>query len=231
LPEDDLLTIQAETRFVLDARGRVVRETDPDRRPGPCMRLAGHGDHNILHFRDDIDNEIARAVEALVAEEPPFVDPHVEPRHLDEYARLLGTTERSFEKGYVFPRDFHYAHDVELVTCDMPFDQPLPQHFLSIKFTTVAALWTPWCMALVDGEIASIVETVRTGPHGVECGVNTDPRFRRRGLAAAATTGWARLEARPGRRLFYSTDRTNIASQGVARRLGLQYVGAGVALS
>jgi hypothetical protein len=230
LPEADILAIQAETRFVFDARGRVVRETEPDRRRGPCMRLAGHGDRNVVHFRDDVDDEIAGGIEALVAEEPPFVDPNIEPRHLDEYVRLLGTTERSFEMGYVFPRDFHYAHDVELATSGMPFDRPLPQHFLSIKFTTVAALWRPWCMALADGEIASIVETVRRGPRGVECGVNTDPRFRRRGLAAAATAGWADLEGRPGRWLFYSADRTNIASQGVARRLGLQYVGAGVAL-
>jgi RimJ/RimL family protein N-acetyltransferase len=194
------------------------------------MRLAGDRDRNIVHIRDDVDDDLARAVEALATRELPFVDPNVEPRHLGEYARLLRTTERSFEMGWVFPRDFRYPHDVELVTSDIDFDQPLPEHFRSIKFTTVAELWRPWCIALAGGEIASIVETVRRGPRGVECGVNTDPRFRGRGLAAAATAGWAHLETRPGRWLFYSTDRANTASQGVARRLGLQYVGAGVAL-
>ena len=195
------------------------------------MRLAGDSERNIVHFRDDVDDGAARLVASLVADEPPFVDAHLELRHLDEYARLLGATERSFEMGYVFPVDLEYEHNVELVTSEMPFDQQLPDHFLSMKFSTVAQLWRPWCIALVDGQIASIVETVRTGPRGVECGVNTAPQFRRRGCAAAATAGWARLEAQPGKSLFYSTDRANVASQGVARRLGLAYVGAGVALT
>jgi len=195
------------------------------------MRLAGDVGHNIVHLRDDVDDAAAGLVESLVADEPPYLDAHLELRHLDEYTRVLGATERSFEMDYVFPEDFEYEHDVELVTSEMPFDQPLPDHFLSIKFTTVHELWRPWCIAMVDGEIASIVETVRTGPRGVECGVNTAPPFRRRGCAAAATAGWAQLEAQPGKSLFYSTDRANVASQGVARRLGLAYVGAGVALT
>ena len=195
------------------------------------MRLAGDAGRNIVNFRDDVDDATAGLVESLVADEPPFIDAHLEPRHLDECARELCATERSFEMDYVFPEDFEYEHDLELVTSEMPFDQPLPDHFLPMKFTTVAELWRPWCIARVDGEIASIVETVRTGPRGVECGVNTAPPFRRRGCAAAATAGWARLEARPGKSLFYSTDRANVASQGVARRLGLAYVGAAVALT
>jgi hypothetical protein len=195
------------------------------------MRLAGDAGRNIVHFRDDVDDATAELVESRVADEPPFIDANVEPRQLDEYARAIGATERSFEMAYVFPEDFEYEHDVDLVTSEMAFDQPLPDHFLSIKFTTVAELWRPWCIALVDGQIASIVETVRTGPRGVECGVNTAPAFRRRGCAAAATAGWARLEAQSGKSRFYSTDRSNVASQGVARRLGLAYVGAGVALT
>jgi len=102
----------------------------------------------------------------------------------------------------------------------------LPEPLVAIAFSTVGNLWEPWCIALQDGEIASVVETVRMGPRGAEAGVNTVPTLRGRGFAAAATAGWAALPSLRGRTLFYSTAVSNLSSQRVSQRLGLHFIGA-----
>ena len=142
---------------------------------------------------------------------------------------------------YCFPDDFLYEHGVTVVSSDMPEAeraelgvadaQVLPEPLVAIGFSTVAALWTPWCVALHDGEIASLVQTVRIGRTGAEAGVDTVPDLRGRGLAAAATAGWAASPSLRGRRLFYSTGVTNISSQRVTERLGLRCIGASFSLT
>jgi hypothetical protein len=56
--------------------------------------------------------------------------------------------------------------------------------------------------------------------------VATVPAFRRRGLASAVTAGWATHPDFAGVMRFYSTHHHNVASQRVARGLGLRYIGA-----
>jgi hypothetical protein len=58
-----------------------------------------------------------------------------------------------------------------------------------------------------------------------EAGVETVPAFRGRGYAAAAVAAWAAALRRRGRLPLYSTSWENLASQGVARKLGMQHYG------
>lgn len=57
----------------------------------------------------------------------------------------------------------------------------------------------------------------------MEAGVWTYEPYRRRGLATAVVARW--IDLVDGRTAFYSTSDGNVASQGVARRLGLRPVG------
>jgi hypothetical protein len=81
-------------------------------------------------------------------------------------------------------------------------------------------LLAPWTAALVDGRVAAVCETARSAPSSVEAGVWTYEPHRRQGLASAVTAAWSHQVA--GRTAFYSTGDANLASQGVARRLGLR---------
>ena len=107
----------------------------------------------------------------------------------------------------------------------------MPASLVEIGFREVTDLWAPWCVALAVGEVVSIAETVRTGPGGAEVGVDTAVGFRGRGLAAAATAGWAAHPDLGERTLFYGTGRANTSSRRVTDRLGLRFLGSTFAVS
>lgn len=80
-------------------------------------------------------------------------------------------------------------------------------------------------MVVDDGRVVSMCHTPRISSAGAEAGTWTDPKFRGRGYAAAATAAWADLLAATSPFLFYSTTADNRSSQRVAERLGLRQIG------
>jgi hypothetical protein len=82
-----------------------------------------------------------------------------------------------------------------------------------------------WAMALDGEHPVSICHTPGGGDDSVECGVWTRADHRGAGLATATAKAWWVLERQRKRIQFYSTDHDNLASRGVARRLGLQPLG------
>lgn len=83
----------------------------------------------------------------------------------------------------------------------------------------------PWAMIIDHGRVATICHTPRRSAIGAEAGTWTDPEYRGRGYAAAATAAWADLLAGSCPYLFYSTSTDNHSSQRVAERLRLRHLG------
>ena len=243
ISDTDLIAIQAKTTFVLSASGRIESENKPDLSGGPRLILAGCETGNVFHVHRKVEDATARALEALAVDEPPLFDPHSEPRNLDEYVALLSPTEEQVGQGlnYVFPPDFTYDHQVTLVTSGTSagdevglatsFGDVMPSSLKDLGFRGPADIWEPWCIALVDGKIASIAETVRAGEAGVEVGVDTVPELRGRGYGAATTAGWALHPAIRDRVRFYGHAKSNDSSRRLAERLGLRYIGASLRIA
>ena len=82
------------------------------------------------------------------------------------------------------------------------------------------------CAVVVGGRAVSICASVRVGGPAHAAGVETLPEFRGRGLAAQAVAAWARRVLESGGAPFYGTTFDNLASLGVARRLGMPLVGS-----
>ena len=83
----------------------------------------------------------------------------------------------------------------------------------------------PWAIAVDGSSVVALCHTPRSANGAAEAGVWTHPDARRRGHAAAVTAAWAGVAARDHDLLFYSTAEHNLASQGVARALGLRPLG------
>ena len=239
----ELLAIHVDQLYTLTEGGRIGPEHGPDRSPGPRLYLGGCDTGNVARIGHEVGDETARAIEALVAGEPPLRDPDSTPIHLDGYIELLSreapVEEQSSGLVYRLPNDLGYEHDVALVSSGTPegdrllaviADRGMPRAMVEVGFLSLDHFWPPWCVALHEGEIASIAFAVRTGAAAAEIGLTTMPAFRGRGFGPAATAGWTSHPSLRGLALFYSTDRTNLASQRVAERLGLRFIGASLRL-
>jgi len=234
----DLLRLEVEALYVLTGSGRLVCRNTPDHEAAARLRLAGCRSGNV-RLRHDVGAATAQAIERLAADEPPLYAPGSRPIHLDDYFELLAV-EAPVEQwdlglAWSFPDRLGYRHSAPLVASDTPEgdrllarlrERGMPPALVRAGFMDVERLWAPWCVALDGDEIASVAFTAGLGPASAEVGVDTVERYRGRGLAAAATAGWAAQPGLSGRVLFYSTTVANRSSQQVTRRLGLRYLGA-----
>ena len=100
----------------------------------------------------------------------------------------------------------------------------VPKGMADAGFVDLTHFWEPWCVALVNDDIAAIAFGVRKGLLAAEIGVYTVAPYRGRGLAAAATAAWSTLLPRHPV-LFYATHRDNAASQRVIAKLRLPFLG------
>jgi RimJ/RimL family protein N-acetyltransferase len=240
----DWLEIDRRTLFLLRADGRIERENDPDRSPGPRFWLARCREGNVFGVRADLPDNIAAELASFATAELPVALPIVPPLHLDGYtwleARAYPVPRQTFGLIYELPHALRYKSHAHLIGGDSEEGQHLGrflsergmrQGLLDLGFRDLADFWPPWCAAVVDGEIVSIAFAARISDVGAELGVATVRAFRGRGFAAAATAGWSSLPSLQSRVLFYSTDQENISSQRVARRLSLRLRGTSLRIA
>jgi hypothetical protein len=233
-----ILDIHRKTAFTFDAQGRMIHESAPDQSLGRRFSFAGCRDGNLAVVRADVPEPVASELDRLVASEPPLANPESEPVHLEAYRELLHAEVASVEHHHgllwVFPGALTYQAQAELVLSgtsegDRLLDRlgdAMPASLIDKGFGTKTNLWEPWCIAMVNGQIASIAETVRTGPGGAEVGIDTALGNRGSGLGAAATAGWSRHSDLAQVTRFYSTGRENTSSRHLAERLGLRFLGS-----
>ncbi len=230
-----LINLEHETRFDIAPDGRIEREAAPDGGPGPQMFLAGCAEGVAVRLGRDVRDDLAVELNDLAADEPPMPRPGDAPRHLDRYLALLGAGCAA-HPGLAFhlPHGPRPEGGAEMILSGTPeaarlearfAREGMPPPLLAMKIREVADLWPPYCLILQDGEIASMAFASRLGRRGVELGLETLPPYRGRGLAVQAVIGWSGHPALADRTLFYSTARSNLASQRVAAKLGLRFLG------
>lgn len=222
-----LLRLEIETGWVTDADGRLVRSRTPEWRPVPLLTVGVGAGGLCWALSSGLPVALAAAVaDALVATGPAEATPAVgwAPGTADALLGLLADVGalRTPSRGpaYLVPSARRGHDGVELVPGrdgdEARLRGMMPEHDRT-------SLLEPWTVAVVDGQVAAVCETARSATTSVEAGVWTYEPYRRRGLAAAVTAAWSAQVAE--RTAFYSTSDDNLASQGVARRLGLRPLG------
>ena len=219
-----LMRIQAETLYRYDADGRMRCVNEPGDPPAPRFFMGRTAQGNLWRFRHDMPAAIVEQLEVLCRAEPVSADLAPAPLRYDPIRALL-QAQAPIEEEYRGP-----AYRV-------PDSAQRPAGVVLIAEANQLLL-EPWFMDLLPVEpeqtIAAVVEAgaavavcfcSRLTGRAAEAGVETMAGFRRRGYAAAAVAGWAAEMRRRGRVALYSTSWSNLASQGVARKLGMRLYG------
>lgn len=225
------MELKAAALFTHDAQGRIVTSNEPDPEQAPRLFLGRTKEGNVWRFRDDLPAEIVSRLEAVLASEPPLGDPRSRPATFDALCEALAAEAPASEvwegPAWHFPETIPAATDVSAIVPENA--ATVAEHY---PFTAEhwRELWP--CYAVIeDGAAVSICFSSRLTPEAAEAGADTVEAFRGRGYAPRVVAAWGQAVRESGRVPIYSTSWDNLASQAVARKLGLLFFGAEMSLS
>jgi GNAT acetyltransferase len=227
LSELDIMRRHVHALFTHDERGRLQRVNEPDGAEAPRFFLGRTIAGNVWRFGYDLPDLLAERLESLSLKEQVVTDLRQEPAGLSEYISLLEThspvKKLSSGPAYFFPdRIEQRSRRAIPVTRDniAVLRRGLKEWIPDVLHRQ------PFLAILNEGHAVSVCCSVRITAEAHEVGVETLNDYRGRGYASEVVQQWAtevrKLEVMP----LYSTSWENVASQGVARRLGLVQYGS-----
>lgn len=229
-----LLHIQVDALFTHDPRGRIRDVNEPGGDRAPRFFLGRSREGNLWRCRDDVAEETVRTLDELASEEPVPDDLRAQPRTLEAFLAALRTGQEggaSMESGpaYRFPDELPLPATVRRITrSDL--------HLLRLMVWDLERTaqeferYQPFVAVIEDGVAVSLCHSARLTDQAAEAGVQTLEAYRGRGYASAVVVGWGHTIRANGRIPLYSTSWDNLASQAVARRLGLVQYGSDLSL-
>jgi hypothetical protein len=231
LSDTETVSLQAETLYTHDAAGRLLRLREPNGGPAPRFFLGRSGSGRIARFRADVSGDAVRAIEAVLSVEPITADLQADPAALaairDILAREAPVRQEYRGPAYYFPDQIAWPPDVVAIT---RANAGLGGQGFSWLIDEVDGR-QPCCAVLRDGAAVALCFCARRGARAAEAGVETLEPYRGLGYASAVTAAWALAVRALGLIPLYSTSWDNLASQAVARRLGLVRYGADLHLT
>ena len=223
----DWMALQVEGLFTYDDAGRMrfVDERDGGRAPRFFLGRTSAG--NLWRFRDDLTPAAVAALTALCEREPVVEDPTERPRYGPAYREVLEGMAPPIERAYAGPA-YRFPAEIPVQSHQIVALSEANAHLLEADFPD----WVedtrhrPLIFGLLrEGRVVSLCATVRATVAGHEVGVETLASERGRGFAPAVVAGWARAVRALGAERIYGTTWENLASQAVARKLGLVMFG------
>jgi GNAT superfamily N-acetyltransferase len=222
MPDLELMRVDAGILYTHDGAGRMLRVNEPGGAEAPRFFLGRTPQGRVWRVRHDVDDALARALEAACAAEPLDDEFLLPPHGAEPYERLLARAAAVQEVGggpvYRFAERLSAAPDAVRVTAETA--GVLRPHLESWLGDALTA--QPMVAVLAEGRAVSVCCSVRIGAAAHEAGVETAPGFRGRGYAAQAVVAWAAAVRAMGCIPLYSTSWQNTASQALAQKLGLR---------
>ncbi len=222
----DLMAQQAQTLYQLDGVGRLLAVNE-DEVPAPPRLFVGRTTAgNLWHTRYDLPASLVAEIDALLATEPPATNLQA-PLHCEAALRDLLNKQAPITGEWSGPAWWcpeGIAGKPHVVAVQLTDNRLLQANFPG--WARDFAVSQPCGAVVVDGAAVAVCCSARVSAVAAEAGVNTAEAYRGRGYAAAAVAAWAAAVRASGRLPLYSTSWDNVASQGVARTLGLRLYGA-----
>lgn len=225
----ELLEMQIEALFTHDDRGRIVAINEPEGGPAPRFFFGRTSEGNLWRVRHDVSGETARALEELAMREAVHDDLRAAPGNLDAMVGALGRNQDATiddaGPAYRFPDDLPMPGGVTRIT-------RANLHLLGRMVADLEDVdreferGEPCLVIVVEGMAVALCYSARLTDRAAEAGVETLEPYRGRGYASTVVAAWARAVRGTGRTPLYSTSWDNLASQAVARKLGLIQYGS-----
>jgi RimJ/RimL family protein N-acetyltransferase len=222
----ELIALQAATLFRQDAAGRLLTVNEPGDEAAARLFVGRTTEGNRWWFRHDLPDALVRDLDRILAEEPVATDLR-QPLRCEQ--RLLDALAAHAPVANVWAGPAWYC----------PEGLAVPGTDTAVRVTDLSALRGPFAWiaeeyterqpvaaVLQGGEAVAVCCSSRNAPMAAEAGLRTVEAYQRRGYAAAVVAAWAAAVRESGRLPLYSTSWDNLASQGVARKLGLVPYGA-----
>lgn len=233
LSNKQLMHLAAGVLFTHDERGRIVQVNEPDGDVAPRFYLGRTSDGNIWRVRHDLPEVVVEELEALARSEPIPHDLREPPMHLEAFKQALEAHAPVKEAGggpeYCFPDEITPPAGIEAVRMTRANADVLHPHF---DWMIQVLDGMPPVFAVVQaGRAVSVCFSSRIPTQADQAGVETVEAYRGRGYVPAVVAVWAIAIRELGRIPLYSTSWGNLASQGVARKLGLRMFGTDMILS
>ena len=233
MPSDlALMQLHTAALHTLDSRHRLLRGRDPFRtggEPAPRFFMGRTLEGNVWHLRHDLPDALARRLAGLASGEPVCPEPEqleAPPAAAPVIRRLLagqgGPAEDHGGPAFYAPQTWTVpAAAVETALVQEGDESLLDGDLAALELRPFLPLIQPCVVALQRGRAVAACFSSRTTDQAMEAGLETLPPWRRRGYGLAAAARWVAEVRRSGRQPLYSTSWGNLASRGLARRLGL----------
>jgi len=225
------MQLAVDVLFTHDARGRIVRVNEPDGDVAPRFYLGRTKDGNIWRVRHDLPEAVVAQLEALASSEPiprdlrELLQPPVQLEALKQaLAAHAPVQETSSGPEYFFPDEIASPPGISAVRMTPADADVLRPHFAWLIHELEGM--PPVFAVVQDGRAVSVCFSSRVPAQADQAGVETIAAYHGRGYAPAVVAAWAKAIRELGRVPLYSTSWGNLASQGVARKLGLRMFGA-----
>lgn len=223
-----LMQIHVATLYRCDPDGRLRSVNEPgDEYDPPRFAMGRTPQGNLCRFRHDLPDDLVGALTFLCASEPVVKSLEPRPWIYDAVHTLLqrhAPVEGEYRgPAYWMPGEIAAPpeavqitnENAELLRAGFPAKLPRPHTYDS----------GPLVAAIADGQAVAICYCSRLSEEAAEAGVDTLEAYRGQGHASSAVAGWAVAVRERGLLPMYSTTWNNLASRGVARRLGMVQYG------
>lgn len=223
----ELMKIQIEVLFTQDENGCLQRINEPagDIKPAPRFFFGCTNEGSICKFRYDLPDNIVTQLKEVAATESMLMNSQKIPRNHRQFKNIL-QSHAPIEQIWVGPT-YRFPEQIAPPTNVVRLSRA-SAGLLKGDFTEMVSELNssqPYLAVIEDSQAVSICRSVRSSSRAHEAGVDTLVGYRRRGYATSVVAAWAIAVRALNRIPLYSTSWDNIASQRVARRLGLVQYG------
>ncbi|SEL68209.1 GNAT family N-acetyltransferase [Paenibacillus sp. OK003] len=208
----DMMKIQANTLYTMDNQKRLLNINEPDGGQAPALFIGITSVGQCSYYHEQLPFTL---IEELGCDAKL-------PLNIAKLIRGVETFKpvKSVWMGpaYAFPEKCGEWHpNVQLIESHRTF--LLEKHFPDLIEHLHEKM--PVAAYVMEDSAVAVCCSARVSQQGAEASLNTAPKFRGQGYAAEAVKCWQYHVKESGRIPIYSTSWDNIASQTVARKLGL----------